>query len=365
MNRSPTSPTSPQARSSNGEPSTAHDGERLPRDNLGSHKRSVSGSLFSKLSFLKGSQAGIEGSDKGSSTEHLPDGNDGQPTTGGALAGVLQQQKKTRKRKGSLRKTALLGTGVLRLDSRDKKSPTSLKNSETLLSPKDDSNDMSILSSPTSPENEATPRPSYEQPNEPPAIDRTQKPQLLVLNSTLRNGYDHSSTNSVRSPTEASTTDEDDFITFPRIPTSLAARKAPSISSSDSYFPLQPDPLSKRRASHRIKSPLATHPVEPTNEEEWDYGQTEFWGWIILIVTWIVFAVGMGSCLDVWVWSWDVGETPEAPPELEDDPTLPIVGYYPALLVCTGVMSWIWAISSWLGMKYFKHANIPAEDRIT
>ncbi|KAI0609332.1 hypothetical protein A1F96_04941 [Pyrenophora tritici-repentis] len=74
--------------------------------------------------------------------------------------------------------------------------------------------------------------------------------------------------------------------------------------------------------------------------EEWDYSETEWWGWVVLIATWIVFVVGMGSCLGVWSWAWDVGETPYAPPDLEDDATLPITGYYPALVVCTAVTSW-------------------------
>jgi len=68
--------------------------------------------------------------------------------------------------------------------------------------------------------------------------------------------------------------------------------------------------------------------------------------------------VGMGSCLGVWSWAWDVGETPYAPPELEDDPTLPIVGYYPALIVLTGVAAWVWVVVAWVGMKYFRHARV-------
>ena len=82
---------------------------------------------------------------------------------------------------------------------------------------------------------------------------------------------------------------------------------------------------------------------------------------MLLITTWLVFVIGMGSCLDVWSWAWDVGETPYAPPELEDDPTLPIVGYYPALLVLTAVMAWVWVGFAWVGMKYFKHAKITGE----
>ena len=78
----------------------------------------------------------------------------------------------------------------------------------------------------------------------------------------------------------------------------------------------------------------------------------------VLFVTWLTFTVGMGSCLEIWSWAWDVGETPYAPPELEDDPTLPIVGYYPALIVLTGVVAWVWITVAWIGMKYFRHAKI-------
>jgi hypothetical protein len=116
----------------------------------------------------------------------------------------------------------------------------------------------------------------------------------------------------------------------------------------------------------RTKSPLATQPTSLINspvqseglDSEWDYSETAFWGYVILIITWLVFVVGMGSCFDVWSWAWDVGEKPETLPELEDDPTLPIVGYYPALLVLTCVMAWVWVVAAWVGMKYFRHADL-------
>ena len=92
-----------------------------------------------------------------------------------------------------------------------------------------------------------------------------------------------------------------------------------------------------------------------------DYSETEWWGWVVLIVTWFVFIIGMGSCLNVWSWAWDVGSTPYAPPELEDDPTLPIVGYYPALMILTSIMAWVWVIVAWVGMKYFRHAKISGD----
>ncbi|KAL1956967.1 hypothetical protein VTO42DRAFT_6456 [Malbranchea cinnamomea] len=133
------------------------------------------------------------------------------------------------------------------------------------------------------------------------------------------------------------------------------------------------------KSSQRLTSPVSAATTTTASREDvnlssansssniddasgWDYSETEWWGWIILLVTWLVFVVGMGSCLGVWSWAWDVGETPYAPPELEDDPTLPIVGYYPALMVLTAVMMWVWVIIAWVGMKYFRHAKIPGED---
>lgn len=99
----------------------------------------------------------------------------------------------------------------------------------------------------------------------------------------------------------------------------------------------------------------------PAHETEWDYADTEWWGWVVLCVTWFVFVIGMGSCFDIWSWAWDVGKTPYAPPELEDDPTLPVVGYYPVLIILTGIMAWVWVLTAWVGMKYFRHAKISGD----
>jgi hypothetical protein len=168
---------------------------------------------------------------------------------------------------------------------------------------------------------------------------------------------------------EEITTDEEDIVSFPRAKnTNAASAAAASLhlqsasSSSDSFYALSAD--STYRTMHRTKSPLATHAVDITSSQDmnWDYSETEWWGWIILIVTWLVFVVGMGSCFGVWKWAWDVGETPYAPPDLEDDPTFPIIGYYPALITLTAVMSWVWVVVAWVGMKYFKHANISGDD---
>lgn len=156
----------------------------------------------------------------------------------------------------------------------------------------------------------------------------------------------------------ASTTDDDDAVSFYR----------PSPATSDFAFAVpsqgQVTSLVHRRSTRSTRRASITAlvtPAELDSDDEWDYSETEWWGWVVLIATWIVFVVGMGSCLGVWSWAWDVGETPYAPPDLEDDATLPITGYYPALIVCTAVTSWVWVVVAWVGMKYFRHAKVGVE----
>jgi hypothetical protein len=156
-----------------------------------------------------------------------------------------------------------------------------------------------------------------------------------------------------------STTDEDEAV-------SLHYPQASSSNSSLSHTLADSAMSTTRRRPHRteLRTTLAATPP-PTDldvEDDWDHSETEWWGWVILTATWIVFVVVMGSCFGVWSWAWDVGETPYAPPDLENDDTLPITGYYPALIVCTAVMSWVWVVVAWVGLKYFRHAKVVADD---
>jgi len=332
------------------------------------HRRSVSGSLFSKLSFLRASSDGNQTTaDQGPLSPEFTPGDDrtSPKKTSRAMAVAVQQQK-TRRRKGSLRKAALLGRGA----QREKK--------EVKASPLETGHQIGYAGdgtlSPTSPEElpqsssfglgiDTTPRPSMEG-----YASRSNNILLSPIKTLPMGTEDHlvTSPTSATSPTltYTSTTDEDDVLSIPShsLP---AARVVPSTSSgSDSYFPPGSGSLTRRR-SQNAKSPLslgglAASPLPPP-DAEWDYSETEWWGWVVLIVTWVVFVTGMGSCLGVWSWAWDVGETPYAPPELEDDPTLPIVGYYPALIILTAVMAWVWVVVAWVGMKYFRHAKISGD----
>lgn len=246
------------------------------------------------------------------------------------MAAVVHQAR-TRKRKGSLRKTALLGTG---------------KSSQPV-----------IHNTPPSPASHAR---STRSPLESQFSMRSA--ESLILKSASRSP----------GPGSPSTTDEENPITLSSQspaahPPGTSLPKSPA--TADSYFPpvslrnIRPLPAPRPQKS-ASRSPLASLPPSiplPTPPEH-SYAETAFWGWFILLVTWMAFVVGMGSCFEVWSWAWDVGETPYAPPELEDDPTLPIVGYYPSLIILTGVMAWVWVVVAWVGMKYFKHAKMGGDE---
>ncbi|KAK5169456.1 uncharacterized protein LTR77_005432 [Saxophila tyrrhenica] len=194
--------------------------------------------------------------------------------------------------------------------------------------------------------------------------DRT---RAATVSTTTTTTTDLGSPLDLKSPTSQfsyTSTESDDPLTFP--PRSKPI-PAPISSSSTSYFPLlsptdsqtsfPPTSKSKKRRSPLSRT-LTLQSPPPTEVPPHDYTETETWGWILLLTTWLTFTVGMGSCLGLWSWAWDVGDTPYAPPDLEDDPTLPVVGYYPALMVLSGVVAWVWITVAWVGMKYFRHAKI-------
>ncbi|KAF7909398.1 uncharacterized protein EAF01_003116 [Botrytis porri] len=325
----------------------------------GGHRRTLSGNIMSKLSFLSGPR----------SPESPPRDEPMSPkrSTSRAMAVAVQQQK-TRRRKGSLRKVALLGRGAQRDRKESKPIP--------LDSTQHSQYSNNTMLNPASPENirpvnglglgisDETPRTSMDG-----LANRNNNTLLPPIKTLPMGANDHivTSPTTATSPTltYTSTTDEEDLLSIPSHNLPAAARGGPPSSGSDSYFPPGAGSTIRRRPSQKQKSPLsigglAASPL-PLPDAEWDYSETEWWGWVILFVTWIVFVTGMGSCLGVWSWAWDVGETPYAPPELEDDPTLPIVGYYPALIILTSVMAWVWVVVAWVGMKYFRHAKISGD----
>ena len=417
---SPLSPSSPSNSSS-----VTTTGARASPTKSNSHKRSLSGNILTRFSFLR---TAIDDEDVPSREERgtefqspkvrksIDDEDDddddddtnSSPAKGESSLAAALKPTKTRKRKGSLRKTALLGgrkqvtEGRERRNSLLQRSPSSKQTLQK--SPDDQSPTIQPPENlPVRPPSPSKVTPEKESPpdlqrqlsfestsglsssdngwSEPAAV-KAARLSLLTDHKPQHNPY--GGVNELGSPLEvkspnrqdsyASMTDDDDMLTFDRPANSFAAQsresislKPPLTSTSTSYFPSvssvsEPPSDSRRRSSKMSRSsPLSRNMTTLSSfsePEPHDYTETEYWGWVILFVTWLTFTVGMGSCLEIWTWAWDVGETPYAPPELEDDPTLPIVGYYPALIVLTGVVAWVWITVAWVGMKYFRHAKI-------
>ncbi|EMC92696.1 hypothetical protein BAUCODRAFT_258500 [Baudoinia panamericana UAMH 10762] len=403
----PTSPTAPSLADS-------------PR----SHKRTVPGSILQRLNFLRGgsedgrppsrekemkppkspksSRSPRRTKSRKSIDDEPPITSPTSPKLESALVFALLPNK-TRKRKGSLRKTALLSGRRLSSEGRDRKNSVSAKSplsrlplhqampsEASLVIPstarRGDFESSRAYLQADSP-NDGERKFSYEQSIVPSSSDSGWSDSAAVTAARLTLVTEHqshhcdpassaselSSPLDIRSPTSQasyiSTTDDDDVLTFDRPAKSFpvqsgASLPKPTSSTATSYFPDESElSLPQRRTTSRNKrSPLShtisSSSVYPPSPPPHDYTETEYWGWVILFVTWLTFTVGMGSCLDIWSWAWDVGNKPYAPPELEDDPTLPIVGYYPALIVLTGVVVWVWITVAWVGMKYFRHAKI-------
>ncbi|PSN67266.1 hypothetical protein BS50DRAFT_387542 [Corynespora cassiicola Philippines] len=360
-----------------------------------SHRRSISGSLLNSLSFLRSSSAREapepppRPDDQDDEEEQHGEGAEGS-RRGSALANALRQSQ-GRRRKGSLRKTAILGTKTMMRERRNsflKERASSSTTTAAAARAPIINIDPHAQMPPASPaaaaaadddDDDATPRRfSYENGPLNSSSDSGWPPQGKLSVSTMAGGsnnsiygheFDHTSlqhttprmlTSPITSPggQYASTTDDDEALSFFR----------PSASSSSSYNAIQPasgSSLQRRRSTRAAQHSSLTivqTSADLALDDEWDYSETEWWGWVVLVATWVVFVVGMGSCLGVWSWAWDVGETPYAPPELEDDPTLPITGYYPALMLCTAVMAWVWVVVAWVGMKYFRHAKVVGDD---
>ncbi|KAK3712904.1 hypothetical protein LTR37_008789 [Vermiconidia calcicola] len=429
---SPSAPTSPVTPK---HPQTAPS----PTKSSSSRKRSLSGSILSKLNVLRstGGNAGGDSARPISRGQHSAS-RQKEPTSptksffsrksvdedapmsptspprvekeiGGALSAALKQSSKTRKRKGSLRKTALLGGRGIVPAGRERKgsfsllqrtAPVAVKEQSSSVGEhraepqydrttgypetfddEDSAESMEARSGPQSLRHQL----SYESPVAASSSDSSWTEAAAVSQARLSLLTEHhnapsqdngitplakATTNELGSPvdaksptSQASTTSSDDLLTFhhhhPTKPSYF-----PHLDTTTTTTSLL---ATRRRSSNKRRSPLSRtlslsastpYPTSPTTLEPYDYTSTSYWGWIILFATWITFVVGMGSCLGIWSWAWDVGVTPVAPPELENDETLPIVGYYPALIVLTGVVAWVWITVAWVGMKYFRHAKI-------
>lgn len=319
------------------------------------HRRASSGSgLLSKFPFMRTSAD--------TKPRQHPEEEDAIPLSfamPSSLA-VVTQQHKTRRRRGSLRKVALLGRGAQR-ERRDSKLLTidtshaatfeteAVATSLASATAERDALGLQVADFAPQVVSKGIPLQTSVTPSEPGA-NMVAVGSHAERDTERRNSYD-------------STTDEEDVLQIPHNQVSAHSNLSAS-SGSDSYYANRTT-APRRRSFQQTKSPLSYSGISttalPPPDSDWDYSETEWWGWVVLTVTWFVFVIGMGSCLGVWKWAWDVGKTPYAPPELEDDDTLPVVGYYPALIILTGVMAWVWVVVAWVGMKYFRHAKISGD----
>ena len=321
------------------------------------HKRSKSGGILGSLSFLRSRDATKKPALK-LDVEDEGQMEDTEAAQGhSSLATALRQNGQARKRKGSLRKAAMAKmrerSGSLRKERAPVKPPIITTTMSTASLDEDDDNAVprrfSYENAPLNSSSDSgwlLPEGELSRHTHASALDTAERSRLLA--------------SPIASPVGpyASTTDEDEALTFYRPPMAGGSGTLYSLTSQDPTVQRRRSNRSDRRTSLTIVQTS----TDAEDENEWDYSETEWWGWVVLAVTWIVFVVGMGSCLGVWSWAWDVGETPYAPPELEDDESLPIVGYYPALIVCTAVMSWVWVVIAWVGMKYFRHSKMVGDE---
>jgi hypothetical protein len=318
-----------------------------------SHRRSRSGGILG--AFLRSS---IDAMGKTPPTQIGNDEQEQEQDAEGAkrassLATALRQNQ-GRQRKGSLRKAAMAKMRERSTSLRKAKTPTITTTMS--LDPSDEATASGRFSYENAPLNSSS---------DSGWLPATQlSPSSPALIYTPPDGPGRPAPSLLASPMTspvapyASTTDEDDSMSFYR---PSAAGNDFSFSAANQGSVTSLAHRRSTRSNRRTSISAVLTPAEADPDDEWDYSETEWWGWVVLIATWIVFVVGMGSCLGIWSWAWDVGETPYAPPDLEDDATLPITGYYPALIVCTAVTSWVWVVVAWVGMKYFRHAKVGVD----
>ncbi|PKS05235.1 hypothetical protein jhhlp_008606 [Lomentospora prolificans] len=336
---------------------------RAPEDSASPESASVGPSILHRIPFMRPSGP----ADKGK----LETARNSPPTHMRTISSANRSHHSdSKRRKASLRKV-VLGREVVR-DNWEVKEPPASSPREPAVDEKKDGESSPPVASDSdcrSETSDITPWPTLDDPDDDGSNedDPTASGQPETTTAVSPNLPLTSIASSTLSYKSTSTTDEDEGLHMPQ-PTTSNIRANLSLSSGlDSFFFSTRKTASARRPSQIARAPLSYSAVGlsttsvTSTEADWDYGETETWGWVVLVVTWFVFVTGMGSCFGVWSWAWDVGTTPYAPPELEDDPTLPIVGYYPALLILTCVMAWIWVMVAWVGMKYFRHAKMTGD----
>lgn len=92
-------------------------------------------------------------------------------------------------------------------------------------------------------------------------------------------------------------------------------------------------------------------------------------GYLIIIITWILFVFSIGTIFNLWHWCFNFN--PQYMRKLKSVPWLKVLiedisqqndsaavpNYYLYLFFLSFVILWIWAVASWISMKLFRHSK--------
>ncbi len=88
----------------------------------------------------------------------------------------------------------------------------------------------------------------------------------------------------------------------------------------------------------------------------------EFYGYLIIIVTWAMFVVSIGCIFNLWEWCLG-NDNPllqyiiDQTLVLDGDGMAVVDNYYIYSLFLSFVIIWIWCVISWISMKLFRHTK--------
>lgn len=132
------------------------------------------------------------------------------------------------------------------------------------------------------------------------------------------------------------------------IQTALEDNKAPT-------YPEARDPL---RRINTPKLKLSSGPSSPILKRQPSPQSLEKLGWTILLCTWIVVIGGIGSMFGIWksFLGYDSSAVRYSL-SYEKKTGYPISEYYACLFFMTFIVSWVWCVISWMGMKFYRHTK--------
>ncbi|GAO52023.1 hypothetical protein G7K_6111-t1 [Saitoella complicata NRRL Y-17804] len=94
-----------------------------------------------------------------------------------------------------------------------------------------------------------------------------------------------------------------------------------------------------------MNAPPPQQPARPTSPRRLpDEELTVTWGWVLLVLTWVTFLLGIGGVFGVW--DWVLYGSTSAQDISKDDWGFPMERYWTHLVVLTGAVVWVWVV--WL-----------------